>query len=64
MYPYKVGILTFHDVRNYGGFTAAYALQRKAQDTFSHVEIIQYQNEKIQKELKLWAPKVPACYHI
>ncbi len=57
MYPYKVGILTFHDVRNYGASLQAYALQRKAQDTFSHVEIIQYQNEKIQKELKLWAPK-------
>lgn len=57
MYPYKVGILTFHNVRNYGASLQAYALQRKMQDAFSHVEIIQYQNEKIQNELKLWAPE-------
>lgn len=53
----KVGILTFHNVRNYGASLQAYALQKKAQETFVDVEIIQYQNEKIQNELKLWDPK-------
>lgn len=53
----KVGILTFHNVRNYGASLQAYALQKKAQETFADVEIIQYQNEKIQNELKLWDPK-------
>ncbi len=53
----NVGILTFHDVRNYGASLQAYALQQKAQETFSGVEIIQYQNQKIQEKLRLWERK-------
>lgn len=54
MYNDKVGILTFHDVRNYGASLQAYALQKKLQEIFLDVEIINYHNAEIQKRLKLW----------
>lgn len=50
----KVGIITFHDSRNYGAVLQAYALQKIVSKYFSQTEIINYQNPEIQKELKLW----------
>ncbi len=50
----KVGIITFHDSRNYGAVLQAYALQKKVSEYFPRTEIINYQNPEIAKVLKLW----------
>ncbi len=50
----KIGIITFHDSRNYGAVLQAYALQKKVSRYFPETEIIDYQNPTIQKDLKLW----------
>lgn len=50
----KVGIITFHDSRNYGAVLQAYALQQKVSEEFRDVEIINYQNPEIAKVVKLW----------
>ena len=50
----KVGIITFHDSRNYGAVLQTYALQQKILELFRNVEIIDYQNEEIAGILKLW----------
>lgn len=49
----KAGILTFHRARNYGAVLQAYALQKKVQQ-YLQTEIIDYQNDKINRSLKLW----------
>lgn len=49
-----IGIITFHDVRNYGAVLQAYALQRKLLEEYEDVKIIDYHNPKIQKELSHW----------
>lgn len=54
MSPKKVGIITFHDSRNYGAVLQAYALQKKVSEYFPNTEIINYQNPEIEKDLKLW----------
>lgn len=50
----KVGIITFHNSRNYGAVLQAYALQQKVSEEFRDVEIINYQNPEIAKVVKLW----------
>ncbi len=49
----RAGILTFHRSRNYGAVLQAYALQKKIQQ-YLKVDIIDYQNDKIDRSLKLW----------
>lgn len=49
----RAGIMTFHRSRNYGAVLQAYALQKRVQQYYK-VDIIDYQNDKIDKELKLW----------
>lgn len=51
----KAGIITFHSSRNYGAVLQTYALQTKMKEYCSDVEIIDYQNKKIEDSLKLWA---------
>ncbi len=50
----KVGILTFHNSRNYGAVLQAYALQRYLLRYCSQVKIIDYRNEKIENVVRLW----------
>ena len=46
----KIGILTFHNVHNYGGVLQAYALQSFINKNFSNVtaEVIDYKSKKIE----------------
>ncbi len=53
----RVCILTFHNSRNYGAVLQAYALQKKMGEIFEIVEILDYRNEKIEHELRLWTCK-------
>lgn len=50
----KVGVITFHNSRNYGAVLQAYALQKKLLSIFKEVEVINYQNENIAQNIKLW----------
>lgn len=50
----RVGILTFHDVRNYGAALQAYALMAKVKEMYPDTEIINYQNDYIHNDLYLW----------
>lgn len=45
----KVGILTFHNVVNYGAVLQAYALQKFLEDKGYEVEVIDYQNNYFKK---------------
>ncbi|MCM1326108.1 MAG: polysaccharide pyruvyl transferase family protein [Bacteroidales bacterium] len=49
----KAGILTFHRARNYGAVLQAYALQKKVQK-YCETDIIDYQNDEINRGLKVW----------
>lgn len=53
----KVGIITFHNARNYGATLQAYALQTKMSEICNEAEILDYENPVIKKSLKLWCPK-------
>lgn len=50
-------ILTFHSSRNYGAVLQAYALQKKLGEISCLTEILDYRNEKIEEELRLWTCK-------
>lgn len=58
MIQIRVGILTFHNSRNYGAVLQAYALQKKMEELFQTVEIIDYRNPKIEEELRIWTGKM------
>lgn len=45
----KVGILTYHDTKNFGSWLQAYALQKKCSDLGYDIEIIDYQCPEIVK---------------
>lgn len=45
----KVGILTYHDTKNFGSWLQAYALQKKCEDIGCDVEIIDYQCPEIKR---------------
>ncbi len=50
----KVNIVTFHDAQNYGAMLQAYALQNILEKEYD-VEIIDYKNEVIQKQNKIFS---------
>lgn len=49
----KIGILTFHNVVNYGGVLQSYALQEFLKNNGYDVEIINYQSKHIKENNKL-----------
>ena len=51
----KLGILTFHSVSNYGAVLQAYALSKTILDKGYNCEIIDYQNNEIKKEYKIFS---------
>tara|TARA_X000000950_G_scaffold259624_1_gene328183 strand:+ start:351 stop:1436 length:1086 start_codon:yes stop_codon:yes gene_type:complete len=53
----KLGILTFHNVENYGAFCQAYSLQQWLNNKGIDNEIINYKNEKISKPWSIVAFK-------
>lgn len=54
----RLGILTFHNSRNYGAVLQTYALQKKMGETYEIVKIIDYRNDEIEKILSLWPGRV------
>lgn len=48
----KVGIITFHRAFNYGAVLQAYALCSKINTLNHHCEVIDYRNDKFEKEYK------------
>lgn len=50
----RVGIITFFHSRNYGAVLQCYALQMKLKEKFEYVEVINYKNAEIEKNIKLW----------
>ena len=52
----KIGILTFHNVMNYGAMLQAYALQSKLEDLGEDAEIIDYRNKNIENRYKIINP--------
>lgn len=49
----KVGILTFHNVINYGGMLQAYALNNYINKNICYCETLNYDCKKIKKSYKL-----------
>lgn len=49
----KAGILTFHNSNNYGASLQAYALYKSIEKIGIDVEVINYQNHKMQQDKKL-----------
>lgn len=45
----KIGIITFHNVVNYGGVLQCYALQQKLQEWGYDAEVIDYENEHFKR---------------
>ena len=45
----KIGIITFHNVVNYGGVLQCYALQQKLREWGYEAEVINYENEYFKK---------------
>lgn len=45
----KLGVLTFHNVENYGAYCQAFSLQKWLSDRNINTEIVDYRNEKISK---------------
>ena len=54
----RIGIITFHNSRNYGAVLQAYALQKKLSEYFGVAEVIDYRNAEIERSLRLRPGKV------
>lgn len=52
----KIGVLTFHNSRNYGAVLQAYALCSVIEELGGEVEIVNYKSENIEKNLQIWNP--------
>lgn len=53
----KIGIVTFHNAHNYGAMLQAFALQKKLEES-NQVEIIDYRNNKIERQYKVIRPLI------
>lgn len=52
----KIGILTFHNSRNYGAVLQAHALCSVIEELKHRVEIVNYRSVNIENNLKIWSP--------
>lgn len=50
----KIGIITFHSAHNYGAMLQAYALQNTIKKLNNEPYVINYRNNKIDSEYKVW----------
>lgn len=53
----KIGILTFHYAHNYGALMQAWALKEYLQSIGHEVYFIDYKNQKIKQEYKIFHSK-------
>ena len=50
----SIGLITFHSAHNYGAMLQVYALQEKLRELNYNVQIINYRNNKIDDQYRVW----------
>lgn len=62
----KIGIVTFHNVYNYGGMLQAYALCQFINQKYSNCYCIDYQQEALTRKYRhqLWDPEKPSVQNV